>query len=115
MRLPVSAGAGLPSPWVPAACPTSRDIGGVFPVTRALTDDILDDLAEHLRGSCQSLDAALEQYDLDENALSLEDCQALDERVLLCGTCGWWDEADAMVDGADGHEYVCPDCVEDDD
>lgn len=74
---------------------------------RALTTDQIRVLAEELRGTCQDLSAVLRRdYNLDENDLSVEECMELDDIVLRCESCGWWEESILVSDGE------CDDCVD---
>lgn len=61
-------------------------------------------LADSLIASC---DGGVDQADQVE-ALTLEECRALDSMALECQVCNQWFAANEMRD--DGGEYVCIDC-----
>ncbi len=75
---------------------------------RNLTEAQVETLSEFLYGTCQSLEDGLRAMNLSEDGMTLGDCQSLDERVLVCTTCNWWEEA-FEIDHAEGE---CRECVE---
>jgi len=70
-----------------------------------LTDKQIDELAETLRGTCNSLDTELEKIGKAFEMVSSECLSSLDERVMCCEQCGWWSDSDE-IDG-DG---FCAEC-----
>lgn len=64
----------------------------------------VEELAEHLQGSCESIGD--EQDDWSEEELT-----EFDNLVFCCDGCGWWFEAGEAVDTDDGDR--CPHCAED--
>ena len=64
-------------------------------------------VADRLRGSCESLTNTLENMDAqgaDDNA---EFCAALDSLVFQCDCCEWWCDISEMVG-----DRQCSDCDE---
>lgn len=64
-----------------------------------------DDLAAELIGTCKSLDDVI-----DKDDYPTEFFLKLDDLVLECVQCNWWQEASEMVIVDD--EYVCNQCNE---
>lgn len=77
-----------------------------------LRDDALQRIAEDLQGTCQSIDTALEWYELYQDDMDLGDWIVLEEMVMLCDTCGWWFETGEMEESNTG-EMICRHCKED--
>ena len=74
---------------------------------RNLTHAQVEQVSEFLQGTCQSLDEALRAMNFGpEDQMTLEDCRALDDRVMRCTTCEWWCEASEVDE-----ESVCIDCA----
>lgn len=71
-------------------------------------DEILQDIADDLLGTCKSVEQALEQHELDwnpeETALEL-----LSLNVEQCPVCGWWVESWELVDD-NGNLMACESC-----
>lgn len=70
-------------------------------------------LIEYLQGTCNSLQAGVEQcYEgMDESDLSKEDLEAIDNEIFCCETCNWWYE----ICEASEEDGVCNDCHGDSD
>lgn len=69
-------------------------------------------VAENLRGTCQSLDDALQAEfgeDTDISDIAIELLQELDDIVMLCEACGWWCEVSEM---SEQDVQICVDCEE---
>lgn len=64
------------------------------------------DIAEDLRGTCQSLMDALAKHDMEAAANDIDFTQALDELVFECEQCSWWCELSEMADA----QHICTDC-----
>ena len=71
-----------------------------------LAEQIIDDL----RGTCTPLYEALGYYGWDEEDMSLDFFQTIDDAIFLCDTCGWWDEACNQYED-DGFN-ICHQCFE---
>lgn len=75
-------------------------------MSRAANFDV-QEVIDSLQGSCQSLQECLESYypDMDENDLTSDDHEAIDNQIFCCDTCNWWCEiGEQDVDGN------CQDC-----
>jgi anaerobic selenocysteine-containing dehydrogenase len=70
-------------------------------------------VAEHLQGTCGTLQGALDDlYEgMNEDELTSDDHQTIDQEVFQCTTCGWWCEISDNVDSESG-EMICTDCGE---
>lgn len=53
----------------------------------------VQELIEDLVGTCKTIGDFLPEG-MDENDLTEEDHEAIDERIFNCDTCGWWCERD---------------------
>lgn len=74
-------------------------------------------VADHLLGTCESLDAGLQTEfgeDVDINDIDIKLLEELDDIVLLCESCGWWMETGEAQDGKDD-EQICQQCATDED
>ena len=78
---------------------------------RNFTDDQIAGIAEELRGTPQSLEAVMASRDGGEDALTVADCQELDQHVFCCEVCDWWCELSEMLEERDG---VCDDHEDED-
>lgn len=61
--------------------------------------------ANHLLGSCESLDAHYEDFSDDATF-----CAVLDSLVFECTGCGWWCEIGECNDHPESGEWVCVEC-----
>lgn len=69
--------------------------------------DKIQELIEYLQGSCKSMYEACADMEMDEDDLTIEQLQKIDEEIFRCARCGWWYEQPAEeIDG----EWVCEDC-----
>lgn len=75
-----------------------------------ITDTQVRELAEALRGSCTTLEYALQEMDAVLDDMTKTTCLLLDNLVLLCAGCDWWCDAGEMKE-TDG-EYYCTDCAD---
>lgn len=73
-------------------------------MTRKLSDDQINTLADNLLGTCSSIDDHLPNG-LTFDDLDVEDCELLDDKVVQCADCGWWCEMSEINE--DGQ---CGDC-----
>lgn len=64
-----------------------------------------NDVADELRGSAQSLQTVLENQGVELDDATLDWLHELDDLVLCCEQCGWWDDADRFND-----DQVCAEC-----
>ncbi len=69
------------------------------------TIEIMVEIAEDLRGTCQSLNEVLEKHGLNFDNISLELLGKLDEEVMECQVCNWWYETHEIND-----DQVCNEC-----
>lgn len=80
-----------------------------------VTSEQLTRIIEYLQGSCETLDNAIktitENDELDEDCLTEEQLEEIDDHIFNCTTCGWWYEVGECSESDDG-EMVCLDCDE---
>ena len=70
----------------------------------------LTEVSDYLEGTCLSVDAAIEHFELNIDVEDLEDA-LLDVGLERCSGCGWWMESYELVD--DDSEVVgCIQCRE---
>lgn len=79
----------------------------------SLTDTQIDELVDYLRGSCQSITAALYSlFDIDdEDIITLRQNGIIDDNIFNCATCGWWCDAGEYSENITD-ELICFDCGE---
>jgi hypothetical protein len=75
-----------------------------------VTQKQLDELIDHIQGSCIGLDAGCEDLGFSEAELTLEQRYYIDSKILECSTCGWWFE---YGDWSERDDSVCSSCGED--
>ena len=72
-------------------------------------DDLhLEKVRAYLEGTCNSLDIALERFDIALEVEDLED-MLLDLGIERCPDCGWWMESSELVD-EDSEVVGCDQC-----
>ena len=71
-------------------------------------EKLINELAEHLMGTCQSLAEGCETFEIDEDDLTSEDYQIIDNITQVCNDCGWWCEVADLTVYED--EQMCYDC-----
>lgn len=74
------------------------------------TERRINEIVEHLQGTCLSLNSALTESEQNDNELLL----AIEQEIFLCAQCGWWCEVGEAKAG-DGEEDICEDCYEEND
>lgn len=79
-------------------------------IERKLTDTQVEEVADHLRGTCKDLAGALPEG-IDEDDLAIADHNALDDKVFCCKRCGWWSDVSELADTESG-ALVCEECHE---
>jgi hypothetical protein len=67
--------------------------------------DKWEDIFFYLDGSCVSLTQALDSFNASHLIDDINFLQALDDRLFLCDSCGWWCPVEEKVD-----TYFCEDC-----
>lgn len=72
----------------------------------------VQDIAEELRGSSQSLQNVLELNDMDGMDNDATFCADLDSLVFCCECCEWWHEQSEMGERTDDR-WICEDCTRD--
>lgn len=78
--------------------------------TRLSREDLLR-LKHKLVGSCDSVQLALSQLDLEAfEGCDMED-QLLDVNVEPCAVCGWWFESHDLEPDVNPKGPVCTDCT----
>lgn len=74
-----------------------------------MAEDRITILIDYLKGTCHSLDDACETFGFQEDDLTPEELEQLDEEIFCCGTCDWWHESDEAC-GYDAN--MCESCYE---
>lgn len=69
--------------------------------------DILQDIIQDLKGTCQILEDVAEHHGIAE--LTLDDLRFIEEDIFLCSSCGWWCETCECNEVDD--DRLCDDCV----
>lgn len=79
-----------------------------------IDDTTLETLQHALMGTCTSLGALIEQYELEIDALELED-RLLDGQhaTEICRCCEWWHGVGDLEFYEEKHGGVCSDCARD--
>ncbi len=72
------------------------------------TTEIMVEVAEDLRGTCQSLNNVLEERGIDFDSIPIALLETLDAEVMECQVCGWWHESCELND-----DQICKDCEDD--
>lgn len=72
------------------------------------TIEAIQEIAEELRGTCGTLDKALEERGIDFNNVPVALLDALDAIVMCCDWCGWWVESEEI-----NEDCKCRECAED--
>lgn len=111
--------SGVPSPLQHPAARVIRE-GEVESFISYLNGNVqigphqFDEFIECLRGTCQSIEWALDACSLPEGLLNdTKFCRAIDERLFCCSECDWWCEIDEMADQDDDEvEPVCDECYD---
>ena len=71
-----------------------------------MVDDTVQEMVEYLKGSCNSMEHALDLFEIPDNREMI--AITIEEQIELCEHCEWWHEVDEMHD-MDG-DRVCDDC-----
>lgn len=66
------------------------------------------EVAQELEGSCRSLYEVASEAEQNDPLF----CDALDQLVFQCDTCGWWGTVDEL-DEDTNHGQLCADCADD--
>lgn len=68
-------------------------------------------IVDCLQGTIGTIQEALDHYypEMDEDELTTDDHQVLDNEIFECTECGWWCEVSQSTESADG-ENVCDEC-----
>jgi hypothetical protein len=77
---------------------------------RKLTLELRSEIASAVEGTCMTVGAMVERYDLDISDDDLED-ELLTAGIECCPGCGWWMESCELVD-EDGEAGACDQCRE---
>lgn len=78
----------------------------------ALTHSQTEQLIEHLKGTCKSLqEGCMDLFQIDDDELSDENRAQIDDEIFRCNTCDWWFECS---DESIFSEGDCNECVPDD-
>ena len=88
---------------------------------RQINSELINEIVEHLRGSCMDLSVALNDFDLDLDDFSKEQedqlNEAIDDLIFNCESCGWWCEVGDYADEGCNPQglNICNDCGEEKD
>ncbi|MEP1253737.1 MAG: hypothetical protein ABJI29_03205 [Alphaproteobacteria bacterium] len=75
-------------------------------------DKVRERVIEYLRGTADTLSAALIAFDAEDLEDDTEFLARLDGEIFNCSQCGWWCEIDEEAsDDIDSDELVCVDCA----
>jgi len=78
-----------------------------------IDNEQLERLKDYLIGSCNTIQEAMETlFELDEDDLTDEEIENLDQDIFKCAECGWWCEI-SEESGIDESDLICNDCAED--
>jgi len=70
----------------------------------------VSDLVQYLIGTCHSLAEGCTACGFEEEELTPEMLQAIDEEIFQCNGCGWWEE---VCDRNDlNGDALCSDCLD---
>lgn len=75
-----------------------------------ITEDKFIELLATIQGSNESLTTICRNCDFEEEDLTDEQLQRIDDDYTHCPNCGWWVESYEMID-----EESCTNCFEPDD
>jgi hypothetical protein len=78
------------------------------------TAEFVEEVAEALRGSCETLRAVLDIRGRSTLEDDVEFCRALDDRVFCCEQCSWWHLLEEESTEMPGHCEECAPSEEDD-
>ncbi|MGV8961910.1 MAG: hypothetical protein ACOH2V_00835 [Candidatus Saccharimonadaceae bacterium] len=67
-------------------------------------------LIDYLQGTCKSLAKGCDVCEIEEDDLSKENLEDLENEIFHCDSCGWWCGAS---ESNDGNENICTDCYDD--
>ena len=71
-----------------------------------ITHENIQQIANDLKGTAQSLDALLaEGYGTEFSEVPTELLYLLDQEVMQCVNCGWWEDSENIND-----DQVCEEC-----
>ncbi len=68
----------------------------------------IEQLIEDLQGTTSTINDHLPDG-MDENDLTSDDHDAIDNAIFYCSCCGWWCEISEMAD-TDEIDQICEDC-----
>lgn len=71
-------------------------------------------VAQYILGTCQTLSAVIDYFDLDIDENEFED-ELLNENVEMCQGCGWWFESSDLIDDDMENPGYCKQCRESND
>jgi len=73
-----------------------------------MTDKLNENVLSYLEGTCNSIEAAIERFDLDASVEEIES-YTLDNNLECCPGCGWWMESHELID-EDDNVVGCDQC-----
>lgn len=72
-----------------------------------MTGDEIQRVINYLQGTCQSLDEAMSALDMNEDDITNENYDEIDNQIFRCETCSWWVESHEQDE-----EGNCTECAE---
>lgn len=78
---------------------------------KKVSDADVQNIIDYLQGTCDSLQVACSAYGYDEDDLTMEQLEELDNQIFRCASCEWWCDQGQSRD-VDGENY-CDSCAED--
>lgn len=73
--------------------------------------DRMDNVISTLQGTIGSMWEACESNGFNEDELTIEETEQLDEAITQCEGCGWWVETSDCNNENENGDYVCHNCV----
>lgn len=71
--------------------------------------DRVEQIIEHLQGSCMSFSEACNSFDIESDKLTQEELEQIDDTIFCCEGCNWWCDVGERTLNKD-EEPVCEDC-----
>jgi len=78
-----------------------------------ITDADIQNIIDYLQGTCMTLQAACQAYGYEEEDLTTEQLETIDQEIFLCTSCGWWHEQGESSEHSPDGENYCIECGND--
>lgn len=76
-----------------------------------ITKETAQEIIEHLKGSCDSLEQTCEDFKVDTDEFLNQYADILDDQIFNCENCGWWCETSEIALNINDR-LICTDCCE---